>query len=76
MLLFVGGLLFVLGAFIIVGYAAAISFSEFFGNPSLPLLLRLSVPLMMVGTVLLIVAWLRERWASWRRETFKDTKKH
>ena len=68
----IGGLLIVAGALVLTGYGLFFYFDEFFGAPDVPVPVKVSVPAIIVGMLVLLVVVVLQRIQSRKREHFRE----
>ena len=68
----IGGILVVAGALVLTGYGLFFYFDEFFGSPDVPLAIKVSVPAVVVGMLVLLVVVVLQRLQANKQETFKE----
>ena len=71
----VGAILAVSGAVIVIGYAVYYFFTDFFTNEAIPIAIRVAVPAVAVGLLLLLISIGRERYLASKKETFREIEK-
>ena len=67
-----GGLMVLAGALVVLGYGVYYFSKVFFGSHDIPLPVRVAVPAVVVGFLLVMVAVLLERLRSGKREKFEE----
>jgi len=70
-----GWIFFSLGAMIILCFGAFTVFSELFTDPSAPLWLKIGLPIMSVGAIVLFVSFARQRLFAYKRDRYGRVKK-
>jgi uncharacterized integral membrane protein len=71
----VGWILMSAGAIILLCFALFETFSNLFANPDAPLWLKIGLPTMVVGAVILLVSYVRERIFAYHRERYREVMK-
>ena len=64
-----------IGAIIILCFGAYTIFSELFTDPSAPLWLKIGLPTMAAGAIILIVSFIRQRLFAYKRDRYGKVKK-
>jgi len=70
-----GWILMSAGAIILFCFGLFEAFSSLFGNPEAPLWLKIGLPAVVVGAVILLVSFIRERIFSYHRERYREVMK-
>ncbi len=70
----IGGILVLAGALVLLGYGVYYFSQEFFGAEDVPLAIQVALPAIVVGVVVLVVAVLLERLRGGKGEEFKGVK--
>lgn len=70
-----GWIFFSLGAIIILCFGAYTVFSELFADPTAPLWLKIGLPTMAAGVIILFVSFTRQRLFAYKRDRYGKVKK-
>ncbi len=68
----VGGVLIVGGLLVLLGYGLNEGIREFFDSPDTPVAVKVALPAVVLGFVVLIVVVVVERFQSRERDSFKE----
>lgn len=71
----VGWIFFSLGAIALLSYAFFAIFYELFFDPTVPVFIKLAVPVCVVGLIILIVSFVRERLFAYTRDRYREVNK-
>ena len=71
----VGWIFFSLGAIAILIYGMFQFLSELYINPTIPLFIKISVTAVLVGAIILLVSFSRERLFAYKRDRYKEVKR-
>lgn len=66
-----GGVLVVAGSLVLAGYGVYFYFAEFFGSPDVPIPVKIAIPVLCVGTLILLFAVFFQRYQARSEEAFK-----
>ena len=70
-----GWILMSAGAIILLCFSLFEAFSNLFANPDAPLWLKIGLPTLTVGAVILLVSFIRERIFAYHRERYREVMK-
>lgn len=68
----VGWIFYSIGAIVLVCYGLYELFSNLFVNPEVPILIKIAVSALAVGSAILLVSLIRERIFAYRRDRYKE----
>ena len=71
----IGWILLSIGAIVLLSVAVYHFFADFLVNPDLPLMVRLAVAAVVVGLIILLVSYVRERLFAYHRDRYKEVKR-
>lgn len=63
--------LVIAGSLVLLGYAGYYSIDAFFGAPDVPIAVKISVPVVVLGVVMLVAIVIKERMAAKSKEDFR-----
>lgn len=70
-----GWILMSAGAIILLCFALYNAFSNLFTNPEIPLWVKIGLPALVGGAIILLVSYIRERIFSYKRERYREVQK-
>ena len=67
-----GAVLIIVSGLVLAGYGGYFFAQEFFDSPDVPVAIKIAVPAMVVGIVILAAIAIADRWRSRKKETFTE----
>ena len=71
----VGWILFSIGAIVLLCYGLFEFLSELYINSTIPILIKLSVSVLLIGIIILFVSFSRERLFAYKHDRYKEVRK-
>ena len=70
-----GWIFFSLGAIALLVYGLFEFLSELYINPTIPLIIKISITVLLIGVIILLVSFSRERLFAYKRDRYKEVKR-
>ena len=70
-----GWIFFSLGAIALLVYGLFEFLSELYINPTIPLIIKISITILLIGVIILLVSFSRERLFAYKRDRYKEVKR-